>query len=89
MTNDKSQPTYTYSEYVDHNGMNLEIRGEKYDEPFKASDNVKLHVKVSIIDTDTKSQIIIHQFEEIPNSDLILEVKNIKNNIEKFVPINH
>lgn len=86
MINDRAKPIFTYSTHRAYKGMNLEIKGELYDTPYKKSESFECYSKVTIIDQATEHSAIVLQMGDIPQNDLITETDYVKNNIEKYVP---
>ena len=86
-------PTEQYSEYLSHNNMDLEVLGESFDDPIKKSDNQKFYSKVTIINCEfgqpipnkDGSQNIHYSLKRNDREELIEAVRDVKNNIEKYL----
>tara|TARA_R110000868_G_scaffold358357_1_gene620074 strand:+ start:265 stop:513 length:249 start_codon:yes stop_codon:yes gene_type:complete len=75
-----------YAEYVTHNGMDLEILGEVFDEPIKKNEVQKFYTRISVINTDTKEVLEKYYFlKENDADELKILVNGIKSN-EKYLP---
>ena len=75
-----------YSEFLAHNGMDLEILGEVFDEPIKKNEVQKFYTRISVINTDTKEVLEKYYFlKENDADELKILVNGIKSN-EKYLP---
>ena len=89
----KPEATETYSEFVTHKNMDLEILGESFDEPIRTTADHQIFTQVSIIDT-LSGQLIFNggsplRYNYVKQNDLEtlkLLVKEVKEKINILYP---
>lgn len=80
------QPIYTHSEYISHDGFDLEIKGEVFDTPIKKSEAQMLYSRISIFDMESNLYWgigeLFHEKKDLEQLRTWVEI--VKNNIEHF-----
>lgn len=92
-TKELKKPTETYSEFLSHANMDLEILGETFDEPCFSRNGNKYHTRVSIINCEFGRVVLqpdtmpyVYYFvPEHTKDELIATVKEIKSK-DKYLP---
>lgn len=81
----------SYSEFISHGNMDLEILGESYSEPIKKTQELEFYTKVSVIDTASGqpvykngTQMSYYFVKENDLPTLKLLVQGIKNDETKL-----
>ncbi len=83
--NEKQNPLHDYSEFLDHEGKELEIKGQIFPEPIRENETVKCYTKISILDEEDELWgigVITSPNQSLPT--MIEQIKLMKSDISKF-----
>lgn len=73
-----------HSEYVFHDGMDLEIKGEVFDSPVKKTENNQFHTRVEIIDKGVVKERVFF-IPELDQHELVATILEMKSKIHKYL----